>query len=391
MQCGHPGCTDKRCTCIKTPFNSTVRINCTGIKTLKGRPVIYNQSRSKLEIYLGFSAIQEFPNANITLSTHVILLDLSYNSITTIPGEYFSQYPNIMHLNLAGNHLLTIPSDTEWRHLHSLRIVQLQDNPFVCNCSGLTLKKGLISLNSRVRLDDLNHIKCSSPSRVRNKLIYNLPDSLFGCPFVNLVLILTLTLSLLLLLLAFMFLGYIFRYYIRLFLFVHFGWRFCYSYTKDETLYDAFISYSSKDSDWIIDQLMKPLENLDPPYNLCLHERDFLIGVPICDNISKAIECSKCTVCVVSKNWLESEWCQFEFRVAHCLATVEKKTRLLVILKEEIPKDKIEGDLKFYMKTFTYLDSAHPLFWSRLLNDLPRPDGEKIMVNNAQRDVIELF
>ena len=76
---------------------------------------------------------------------------------------------------------------------------------------------------------------------------------------------------------------------------------------------------------------MNPLETLNPPYNLCLDERDFLIGVPICDNISKAIEGSKCTICVVSRNWLESDWCQFEFRMAHYLAAVEKKIRLLVI------------------------------------------------------------
>ena len=204
----------------------------------------------------------------------------------------------------------------------------------------------------------------------------------FGCPFINLVLILTLTLSLLLFFSVGIFIAYVLRYYISLFLFIHFGWRFCYSYTKDETLYDTFISYSSKDSDWLIDQLMNPLENLNPPYNLCLHERDFLIGEPICDNIRKAVEGSKCTICVVSKNWLESEWCQFEFRVAHDLASVKKQIRLLVILKEEIPKIKISGYLKFYMKTFTYIDSAHPLFWSRLLNDLPRPDVEEVREDN---------
>ena len=86
---------------------------------------------------------------------------------------------------------------------------------------------------------------------------------------------------------------------------------------------------------------------------------------------------SKYTICVVSKNWLESDWCQFEFRVAHSMATVEKKIRLLVILKEEIPKNKSTGDLKFYMRTFTYLDAAQPLFWSRLLNDLPKPDRDE--------------
>ena len=394
LQCEHSRCThSEKCTCIETPFNSTVRINCTKSQIKHIQPFI-KQNSSKVEIYMGCNGIQEIPIAHISISLHVILLDLSYNYITNIPHTFFCYYPNITHLNLVGNHLTAIPSTDEWKIITSLMILELRGNNFTCNCSALQMKATFAWLNARQRttVAHLNQIKCSSPSSVKDKAIYNLPDSLFGCKFVNLVLILSLTLSLLLFICVVMFIAYLFRYYINLFLFIHCGWRFCYSYTKDEASYDAFISYSSKDSDWVIDQLMNPLENLNPPYNLCLHERDFLVGVPICDNITKAIEGSKCTVCVVSKNWLESDWCQFEFRVAHCLATVEKKTRLLVILKEEIPKDKIKGDLKFYMKTFTYmyLDSDHPLFWPRLLHDLPRPDTEKVRDDNEQIVVFDL-
>ena len=295
-------------------------------------------------------------------------------------------------MNLAGNRLTNIPSAHEWKILNSLKVIEFIGNNFTCNCSGLKLKETLVWLNARTgaKVKDLNQIKCSSPPTVKDRVIYNLSDALFGCPYVNLVLILTLTLSLLLFFAVVIFIAYVLRNYISLFLFIHFGWRFCYSYTQDETFYDAFISYSSKDSDWVIDQLMNPLENLDPPYHLCLHERDFMIGEPICDNIRKAVEGSKCTVCVVSENWLESEWCQFEFRIAHVLASVEKHMRLLVILNEEIPKNQISGYLKFFMKTFTYLDSAHPLFWFRLLIDLPKPDGENIREENEQMDEIEL-
>ena len=138
---------------------------------------------------------------------------------------------------------------------------------------------------------------------------------------------------------------------------------------------------------------MKPLEGLNPPYNLCLHERDFQVGIPICDNITSAIEGSKCTLVVVSRNWLESDWCQFEFRVAHCLATVEKKSRLIVLLKEKIPADEIKGDLELYIKTFTYLDSTNKLFWPRLLTDLPVPNIDKVRNQNDahENDELELY
>ena len=133
-----------------------------------------------------------------------------------------------------------------------------------------------------------------------------------------------------------------------------------------------------------MDKLVNPLENLNPPYNLCLHEIDFLIGESISDNMEKAIEGSKCTLCVASQNWLESDWCQFELRVAHCVATVEKQSRLLVILKEEIPRNKIKGDLKYYIKTFTYLDATYPLFFSRLLKDLPNGKRVSVAFNQEQ-------
>ena len=394
LQCEHSKCTSyKKCTCTETPFNNTLRINCTDTN-ITLMPFI-NQTSSAVEIYLGFNDIQELPIlvASIAVSVQVVLLDLSYNYITNIPDIFFSQYPNIKHLNLAGNLLTGIPSIEAWRHMNKLHFLELEGNKFQCSCPGLQLKKRLEYLNCRmlVNIRDILNIRCTTPRQLKERVIYDIEDTLFGCPVLNFVLIFTLTLSLLLFLFVVMSVVYIFRRYIRLFLFVHFGWRFWYSYTKDETLYDVFISYSSKDSDWVIDQLMNPLETLNPPYNLCLHERDFLIGAPLCDNISKAIEGSKCTICVVSRNWLESDWCQFEFRMAHYLAAVEKKIRLLVILKEEIPKGKIKGELKFYMKTFTYLDSAHSLFWSRLLNDLPRPDGGEERKEKKQRDAIELM
>ena len=292
LQCEYSSCTNNaKCRCIETPYNNTIRIDCTeiGVNPIQA---IHEQNFSQIELYMGFNGIQEFPEVNTTISLHVILLDLSYNYITNIPSTFFSHYGNIKYVNLAGNHLLTIPSDREWRKLHSLNFLQLTDNIFSCGCPGLQTKKTLEYLNCRmlVNIKDIKDIKCSTPQELKDRLIYKLEDTSFVCPVVNLVLIFTLTLSFLSLTFVVLFCGYIFRYYIRLFLFINFGWRFWYSYTKDKTLYDAFISYSSKDSDWVIDHLMNPLENLNPPYNLCLHERDFLIGVPICDNIGKVLK-----------------------------------------------------------------------------------------------------
>ena len=389
LQCHNINCTSvSKCDCINTPFNNTVRINCTGTN-IKNIP--YVLVSSKLEIYLGFNKLPEFPLPNINISQRVLVLDVSYNSIKYVPKGFFFLYPHITLLNLAGNLMTTLPLFSEWENMNSLTHLELAGNSFICNCSGLDLQKSLSYLNSRIqpytRVQDIGRIKCKMPLDLRGKVIYTLPESLFGCPFVSVTLILAIAVTIILIFVLIIFIVYIFRYYINLCLFVHCGWRFYYNYTNEETTYDVFISYSSLDSDWVINHLVNPLEGTDPPFNLCLHERDFQVGIPICDNITKAIEGSKCTLAIVSRNWLESDWCQFEFRVAHCLATVEKKVRLLVILKEHIPDDKIDGDLRLYIKTFTYLDAANQLFWPRLLNDLPAPLDNLIIKKATQAEV----
>ena len=392
LQCHDSNCTDSvKCSCTYTPANYTVKFNCTG-KRLKYIPSI-TKNESNLEVYFGFNDLKRFPVISLHVSCKITVLDLSYNSIDTILKDFFTHYPKIHKLNLAGNLLKDLPLIPEWNHLNTLNYLELRENHFICNCSGLSLKKTLISLNKRVTISDIDKITCYGPEKVKNKVIYDAPDSLFGCPFLNMVLILILVFTFLLFIVILLFIAYVFRDYIKLFLFIHFGWRFFYTYQKEETQYDVFVSYSFMDSDWVEERLMKPLEGLDPPYNLCLHERDFQVGIPICDNITRAIEGSKCTLVVVSRNWLESDWCQFEFRVAHCLATVEKKSRLIVLLKEKIPADEIKGDLELYIKTFTYLDSTNKLFWPRLLTDLPEPNINEVENQNDahESDDIELI
>ena len=150
---------------METPYNSTIRINCTETE-INPMQEFQEQKSSKIELYMGFNGIQKFPIANIKISLHVILFDLSYNYIINIPSAFFSHYPNITHLNLAGNRLLSMPSESEWRKLHSLDFLQLTGNNFSCGgCSGLQLRKSLEYLNCRmlVNIMDIKDIKCSSP------------------------------------------------------------------------------------------------------------------------------------------------------------------------------------------------------------------------------------
>ena len=63
---------------------------------------------------------------------------------------------------------------------------------------------------------------------------------------------------------------------------------------RREYKYDAFVIYSQADSQWVIHQLRPQLEENRPKLRLCIHQRDWLGGRDITDNIVESIEASRC-------------------------------------------------------------------------------------------------
>ena len=360
------------CNCVYTPENNTMTINCTHLNiTDESLPKI-RMTNYSIELFIGLNLITNI--APLKYIPNLALLDVSHNKLKEIfvfPATYFQ---NTMVINAASNYLTTLPNIDYFKQLTNLKLLKINGNPFNCTCDNIEIKKTLLNI---AKIVNLSQVLCASPENNANRVITELLDSEFGCPVLSLIVIIAPVLSLLLFLSIVVIFVYVFREYIMLFLFTRFGWRLAYGYSNDPTKFDIFISYSSKDSDWVLENLVDPLENLNPSYKLCVHERDFVVGIPIYHNIKMAVENSKCTVVVVSQNWLKSEWCQAEFRVAHCVGTVEKKIRLLVVLMEPVADKDASPDLKLYMKTFTYLDIKYKLFWAKLLSQLPRPQQDR--------------
>uniref|UniRef100_A0A182JW66 TIR domain-containing protein n=1 Tax=Anopheles christyi TaxID=43041 RepID=A0A182JW66_9DIPT len=138
-----------------------------------------------------------------------------------------------------------------------------------------------------------------------------------------------------------------------------------------DKLFDAFISYSSKDESFVAEELAPMLENEDPSYKLCLHYRDFPVGAYIADNILQAVESSRRTIMVLSDNFIKSEWCRFEFKSAHHQVLRDRRRRLIVILLGEVPQKDLDPDIRLYLKTNTYLQWGDKLFWEKLRFALP--------------------
>lgn len=79
--------------------------------------------------------------------------------------------------------------------------------------------------------------------------------------------------------------------------------------------YHAFIIYSMTDSsDWVDNTLIPTLENYC--FKCCVHWKDFPPGEVFADTVVKSVYSSSKIIAVVSKNFVESNHCEFELNQA---------------------------------------------------------------------------
>ncbi|KAM9332656.1 toll-like receptor 13 [Pholidichthys leucotaenia] len=94
---------------------------------------------------------------------------------------------------------------------------------------------------------------------------------------------------------------------------------------------------------------------------------------PIIDNITDAIYGSRKTICVISRKYLESEWCSREIQAASFRLFDEKKDVLILVFLEDIPTFLLSPfhRMRKMLKKKTYLSwpraTEHPeVFWEKL-------------------------
>ena len=105
---------------------------------------------------------------------------------------------------------------------------------------------------------------------------------------------------------------------------------------------------------------------MEPEYKLCLHERDFAIGRSITDNIVDFMAKSEQCLIILSKSYLQSEWCNFEAKVAQHI--MKDKLQMIVLDNDVIEKSNLSEVVKSLIKTQTFLlwSEKDGTFWRRL-------------------------
>ncbi|KAK9871325.1 hypothetical protein WA026_011592 [Henosepilachna vigintioctopunctata] len=140
----------------------------------------------------------------------------------------------------------------------------------------------------------------------------------------------------------------------------------------EDKIYDAFISYSHHDEDFVLNNIVSNLETGPDPYKLCVHVRDFIPGEYIKTQITNSIRTSKRTIVFLSPSFLESVWGKLEFKTAHTEAMLEGRARVIIVVYGDVNLKMVDDDLKSHINANTYVKWDDPWFWRKLKYALPK-------------------
>ncbi|XP_070299975.1 toll-like receptor 13 [Salvelinus sp. IW2-2015] len=324
--------------------------SCAGVMQLQ--PGVFKNLRKLSKLSARNMGIQSFSNEVFGNLTELQILLLNQNVMQSLDVKVLKALPK-------------------------LRYLDLRNIPLSCTCINIGLQNWTLT-NQRVQLVLQYSLKCQD--KKLQKSFYNFDTNVCYLDLGEYLFATTTTVILLLTIIPLL--------YNKLY------WKLKYSYyvfrswfgqhwrrlrqKEEHCKYDAFISYNSADEPWVLDQLLPNLEGNGASFRLCLHHRDFELGRNIVDNIVSAVYSSRKTICVVSRNFLCSEWCSLEIQLASYRLFHELRDVLLLIFLEPIPERQLSAyhRMRKVMLKKTYLQwpgsdctdpvKAQELFWNHL-------------------------
>uniref|UniRef100_A0A8C1N303 Toll-like receptor 2 n=1 Tax=Cyprinus carpio TaxID=7962 RepID=A0A8C1N303_CYPCA len=332
-------------------------------------------------------------------STNLTVLDLSENDLMV----FNQRFPQLITLILTGNRFIKLPQGELFPRLQTLliqrnalrmfnrsdlnRFKNLQylesgDNNFVCSCKFVSFFKQDVDLFITLRDSRRNYV-CDTPFTLRGDSIDSVRLSVFECYMIPAVSVLC---SVIIIALGLIVVT-CHKLHVIWYLQMTKAWiqakrKPAVGRLAEELHYDAFVSYSQHDAEWVEEILVPELESAHPPFALCLHKRDFQPGRWIVDNIIDSIEKSHRTLFVLSEHFVTSEWCRYELDFSHFRIVDEHNDSAVLVLLEPIKKETIPKrfcKLRKIMNSRTYLEwpeeeEKRSEFWSNLRAALQRDE-----------------
>ncbi|XP_035657519.1 toll-like receptor Tollo [Branchiostoma floridae] len=320
-------------------------------------------------------------------------LYLNHSGVRYLSVDTFHDLASLQKLHLENNRLQSLPENM-FAGLKKLRSLSIHGNPLNCDCDVLWFANWL---RSRAFLLAQGHnVSCLTKTKVARDIL-SVSSSQLDCDDVQaararnrLIVGVSIPMGLVIIILVCVIVIVRRKEAIQVYLYARYGWRFREEEEDEDKEYDAFLSYSQHDLDVVLHDILPALENREPPFRVCLHHRDFLPGVPIAENIATAVNSSKRTIILLSNNFLESDWCQFEFQAAHAQMLQDRANRVIVVLLDDVPAENAPPDIQHYLNTNTYLRWGDERFWERLIYVMPRPRPHAQDEDGDQLAMVEL-
>lgn len=317
--------------------------------------------------------------------------------IQNFSKEVFGNLTQLHTLQLNRNGMQSITVDA-LESMPKLRYLDIRSVPLTCTCTNSLLQNWTLK-QTKVQVVYLYNLPC--PNEPKHQF-YNFDTKV--C-YIDLGEYLFLSTAIVVFLLT-----------VTPLLYVKLYWRMKYSYyvfrswfgeqwrrirdEEENCKYDAFISYNSSDEKWVMDQLMPNLEGNGSSFKLCLHHRDFELGRDIVDNIVSSVYGSRKTICVVSRNFLRSEWCSLEIQLASYRLFDEHRDVLLLVFLEPISERLLSSyhRMRKVMLKKTYLQwpghncndptQAHELFWNQLRRAMRTGSRAEVEENDLKHSCV---
>ena len=297
-------------------------------------------------------------------------------------------------LDISGNLLsqfdVNLQDDVDFLKSHSTNLtINMLDNPFQCSCETRHFLEWMHNRHSMFsRYEEYNCIYNNNPFTFKN--ITQLLNSLhYQCSLNTAVTVSASLLAFLFVVIALSVFLYRHKWDVRFFFLKYVTNRKAYQEfegSEEEYEYDAFVSFHSDDQDWVWNELHEKFDFIQdnvetddqPRFQLCIHERDFVPGDLIEENILRSIESSRKTIVVLSSSFLQSVWCEFELQIARKLCVDKGRDLIIAVMLEPLPTNiKISQSVERLVRKNTYIEwPTDPLernhFWEKMRSALSK-------------------
>ena len=121
-------------------------------------------------------------------------------------------------------------------------------------------------------------------------------------------------------------------------------------------------------------------------FKCCVHYRDFEPGKTFVENMSKSVHVSRKVIAVASKNFFESNFCNYELEQAIYKQARENDNSIIVIRIDDVSNDRLPEALK----ERSYIDYSNKLerkTWvSKLIKALQSNKNEETLNSNNENN-----